>query len=111
MPWKRLFFLWGPVFFWCALIFTFSAIPDLSSGLAYDTPLRKAAHFLEYAILAVLFWRALSGGGPSDTRPLFWCTLIFSVLYAFTDEVHQGFVPGRTPAVLDWVIDSAGALT
>lgn len=30
-------------------------------------------------------------------------------LYAMTDEFHQGFVAGRTPKVMDVMIDTAGA--
>jgi VanZ family protein len=28
--------------------------------------------------------------------------------YAVLDEIHQGFVPGRDPSVLDFVFDTAG---
>ena len=31
-------------------------------------------------------------------------------LYAVTDELHQGFVGGRHPAVLDVCIDSSGVI-
>ena len=37
-------------------------------------------------------------------------SLIFSVLYAISDEIHQGFTAGRFPAIQDVVIDSIGAL-
>jgi VanZ family protein len=36
--------------------------------------------------------------------------LALSSLYAISDELHQVFVAGRSPDVLDWVADSAGAL-
>jgi VanZ family protein len=32
------------------------------------------------------------------------------VLYAFSDEGHQLFVPGRTPSLYDVALDSSGAL-
>ncbi len=32
-----------------------------------------------------------------------------ATLYAVTDELHQAFVPGRTPSVGDWVADAMGA--
>lgn len=33
-----------------------------------------------------------------------------SILYAMSDEWHQTFVPGRSPAVQDVLIDTAGIL-
>ena len=32
------------------------------------------------------------------------------VLYAIGDEIHQAFVPGRTPLVTDVAIDALGGL-
>ena len=37
-------------------------------------------------------------------------TLLLCIGYAITDELHQAFVPGRTPKLLDVLIDSSGAL-
>jgi VanZ family protein len=34
----------------------------------------------------------------------------FTVLYAMTDEFHQGFVAGRHPSLVDVGIDATGAL-
>ena len=80
--------LWLPVAAWCALIFFLSSLPDLSSGLEYDYPLRKLGHALEYGVLFALTRRAL--GGSSDRA-----AAVFCVLYAASDEWHQSFVPGR----------------
>ncbi len=93
---------WGPVVAWCGLIFAFSSVPDLNSGLAYDYPLRKAAHMAEYGVLALLTRRA----GASRAS-----AFVFSVFYAATDEWHQSFVPGRAGAASDVIIDGLGALT
>ena len=52
--------VWLPVVAWAAVIFAFSSIPSLSSGLgAWDTVLRKGAHITEYAVLGALLYRAL----------------------------------------------------
>ena len=104
--------LWFPVFLWCCLIFYFSGIPDLSSGLEniYDLILRKAAHIAEYAVLALLLLRAITNScktGASGTR-LFAGFL--SVLYAVSDEVHQSFIPTRCPRFTDVLIDSIGVI-
>ena len=36
--------------------------------------------------------------------------LTLAVLYAITDELHQGFVAGRHPSPVDVGIDATGAL-
>ncbi len=74
---------------------------------------RKAAHVTEYAILAMLFWRALRK--PPALRPWQWTqaglVLFLVALYAMTDEWHQLFVPNRQGAFGDVLIDiSGGAL-
>jgi VanZ family protein len=93
--------LWLPVLAWAALIFAFSAIPSLNSGLGTaDTILRKAAHMSEYALLAVLLFRALD-----DELLAFFAT----ILYAASDEFHQTFVHGRHGTPTDAAIDAIGA--
>lgn len=73
---------------------------------------RKTGHFGEYAILGLLFaallmtferirinkrnMAVLAGAG-------LWC-----MLYAVTDEIHQGFVDGRSPKIMDVGIDMLG---
>lgn len=57
----KLLKLWGPVVAWAGVIFFFSSIPDLKSGLECDFFLRKAAHVMEYFILAFLLYRAFEG--------------------------------------------------
>ena len=73
---------------------------------------RKCAHLSEYAILALLFWRALRKPVRSDRRPWHWSearlAILFVALYAATDEFHQLFVPTREGQVMDVVIDTTG---
>ena len=93
---------WLPVLAWAAVIFAFSSIPSLSSGLGgWDFLLRKLAHLTEYSILGALLLRA-------TRRP--WVALGLAALYAASDEVHQHFVEGRHAAPLDVAIDTVGAL-
>lgn len=73
---------------------------------------RKTGHFVEYAILAVLLWRALkTEKWFSNLVPAaqFVALLLLCAFYASTDEFHQSFVKGREPAVHDVVLDSCGA--
>jgi VanZ family protein len=71
--------------------------------------IRKLAHFTEYLILALLVARALRTNGEWRPRHAVLAVL-FATAYAMTDEVHQLFVPGRTAAATDVLIDATGAL-
>jgi VanZ family protein len=74
---------------------------------------RKCAHVTEYAILAVLVWRALSQPKRGEQRPWNWSeaglALAFVAFYATTDELHQVFVPNRQGSFLDVLLDTFGA--
>jgi VanZ family protein len=94
--------VWLPVVLWAALIFTFSSIPGLGTGLGtWDVALRKLAHAAEYAVLGALLFRALR------REPL---AILAGSAYAVTDEIHQAFVSGRHASPLDWLIDTAGVV-
>jgi VanZ family protein len=74
---------------------------------------RKCAHVTEYAVLALLLWRALhrsKNNLPAWSWPKVGGTILFVFLYAATDEFHQSFVPTRTPLVSDVFIDTAGGV-
>jgi VanZ family protein len=90
---------WVPVVLWAGLIFGLSAIPSLNSGTQYDEVLRKAGHMTEFAIFAILLWRALR----NDLAAFYG-----AVLYAASDEVHQAFVRGRHGSPIDVGIDAIG---
>jgi VanZ family protein len=93
---------WLPVLVWAGVIFAFSSIPSLNSGLGgWDYVLRKGAHMTEYAILAGLLVRA--------TGSYAWAFAL-AVSYAASDEFHQTFVRGRHGSPIDVGIDAAGAL-
>lgn len=72
---------------------------------------RKCAHFSEFAALGFFllgFFKALSWKIPLRRPAL--VTAVTGALYAVSDELHQGFVSGRSTELLDVVIDSAGVL-
>jgi VanZ family protein len=101
--------LWMPPVALMALIFFLSAQPDLSSGLgAWDVLLRKLAHASVYAVLTLLWWRALRTWGAAHHRPIAAAWLI-AIAYSATDEWHQTFVMGRHGSPLDVMIDAGGA--
>jgi VanZ family protein len=124
---------WLPALLWMALIFTAST--DLTSAehtsrflvpfLRWLKPditwatidhihflIRKGAHLTEYAILAVLLWRALRRRrrvGVRSGRPHAALALVLAIVFAATDEYHQAFVASREASLTDVLIDSCGA--
>lgn len=64
---------------------------------------RKSAHFLEFALLGVLW------GGLSRLKKL-RAPWLYGLPVALIDETIQHFVPGRAPGILDVALDCAGYL-
>ncbi len=63
-------------------------------------------HLIEYVPLG---WLGLKAFMPL-TPAAFLASIGFSIAYAASDEVHQGFVPGREASIMDWLADSVGIL-
>ena len=70
---------------------------------------RKTAHFSVFAVLG--FSSSLMFSVNTKKRPLtvFAWAVVFSMLYAVSDEIHQLFVSGRAGRVFDVFIDTCGA--
>jgi hypothetical protein len=111
LSWSRWLVDFVPLIFWLALIFAVSARSTLVviEHEAAEKLFYKGAHMLVYAVLAWLWWRAIS-----PERRIAWSVLLlawlFTVLYAISDEIHQRFVPGRHGQLADVLFDAAGAL-
>ncbi len=89
------------------VIFAFSSRPsnDLPDFGSIDSIAKKGGHMLGYALLSLAYWRGLE-----FKRGKAWLAWAFAVLYAVTDELHQGFVRGRHPSLWDVLIfDNFGA--
>lgn len=99
---------WALLILWMGVIFYFSAQPDLKSGFEsrLDFILRKAAHIVEYVILTYLAWQAIGDGAKSKKYLIY--AVIFSIIYAVSDEYHQTFVRSRIGSPVDVLVDSAG---
>jgi len=123
---------WLPVVIWMAAIFAASSdaesfehssrllapllrwlFPQMSEDTVHLLVFlaRKCAHLTEYAVLALLLWHALNQS-KNNPKPWSWqqfrFTLLLVALYAASDEFHQIFVPTRTAAIHDVVIDTIG---
>ncbi len=94
-----------------ALIFVLSAQSsfDFVPRRWQVDPVSWAAHFSEYAVLALLLWQALRHTERFSPRatPL---AFVLAALYAISDEWHQLYVPGRYSDGRDVLVDVAGAL-
>lgn len=101
---------WLPVVAWAGIIFYFSSMPSLESGwpTTADWVLRKGAHIVVYAILTLLLFRALHNGHGVQTKTALVWAAILALLYAFSDEFHQHFVPGRHGRIRDITVDAIG---
>ena len=101
---------WLAVVLYCAAIFLQSGRP-VAAPLPVWPGLDKGLHFLAYALLGILFFRAfdasMENGRPG--RVAGWSVLAASV-YGLSDEIHQAFVPARCAEWLDLAADVFGAV-
>ncbi|WP_332629994.1 VanZ family protein [Halalkalibacter flavus] len=72
--------------------------------------IRKGAHFGLFFLLGFLTYRAQWASGCKKKLSYFG-SLLFVLLYAISDEIHQAFTPNRTPLVQDVILDFSGGLT
>lgn len=128
MRWLR---IWGPVVVWAALIFSFSTgaftsdntsrfiVPVLHWIFPHWTPetldaahhlIRKSGHFTEYFIFSLLVLRAFRYGHKGMRLGWALGAIGVAAVYAALDEFHQSFVPGRTAAFADVLLDTAGSI-
>lgn len=69
---------------------------------------RKSAHFTEYFILGLILILYLQTKEKLATKYII-LAIIFCVLYATSDEIHQIFVDGRSCKIMDILIDTCGS--
>lgn len=105
---------WFPVMGYMMLIFYLSSLPHPEEelpGFLFEKLGDKLLHAMEYSVLAVLCYRAFRRtAGAYAARYAVVLAIVVASFYGATDEVHQAFVPFRTPAWSDWIADTAGAV-
>lgn len=123
-------FYWLPPLTWMAAIFFFSTdsfsgentgsllfdmVHWVFPGLTYEQfrpihfLIRKAAHFTEYGLLALMLFRAFRCGNPIRWQNRWGISAwLVIVAYALLDEYHQSFVPSRTASINDSLVDISG---
>jgi len=128
MRWLR---VWWPALVWAACIFTFSTsaftsentskviipflhwlLPHLSQEtlLVMHHLIRKSGHFTEYFIFSLLVLRGMRAGQRHTRLGSALAAIVVAAVYAGFDEFHQSFVPGRTAAFADVLLDTAGGI-
>jgi VanZ family protein len=104
---------WLPVAAYMTLIFYLSSLPHPDEELPkflFEKLGDKFLHVIEYAVLAVLCYRAFRrAAGPFAAEYAALFAIVTASLFGATDEVHQAFVPFRTATWLDWAADTVGA--
>ena len=107
-----LFWAWLPLATCLWLAFFLSSVdgnmlPDLNRF-----NLDKAAHFIEFSILAFLMMRAIASSWPRmGLMKVFFLAIIGLVIFAASDEKHQMFIPNRTCSFFDFIFDFMGTST
>ena len=99
---------WFPALLMMATIFGSSSVPatELPNFGPWDLVVKKGGHVLGYALLALAYWAGLHFDGHR-----WWLALLFTLIYAASDEFHQSFVPGRHPSWVDVLaFDGGGAV-
>lgn len=70
--------------------------------------IRKLAHYIEYLILGILVINMFI---KNNIPKSYLISIIFCVIYAISDEIHQFLIPGRACQIKDILIDSIGSIT
>ncbi len=99
---------WLAVLLWMGVIYWLSSISDLAAPfptLAHII-VRKFAHAFEFGVLTLFLIRAFHRPRPA----ILVLSAIVALVYAVSDELHQGAVAGRVATVHDVVVDAWGAI-
>jgi len=110
---------WILVVLWCIIIFGLTASPSSTAKntgvvikqathapakqiIPLNIIVRKTAHITLFGVLALLLFNA--------TKYNALLSFLLATTYGASDELHQMFVPNRTPLLSDVAIDSTGVL-
>lgn len=75
----------------------------------FEHPIRKLAHFSEYACMAVLVYLVWSPW-LKQRKKLYLLVIIWVFVSGACDEIHQSFVPGRYCSFADVCLDTGGGV-
>lgn len=81
-------------------------VSSLEGGLINEVGLGKESiqingHFVLFTLLCLTYYKALKNSFQA---------FLLTIVYAFSDELHQVFVAGRSASMFDIFVDTCGAL-
>ena len=90
-------------------IFYFSSLPEISrtGTILLSVWISRGYHFTVFFLFAFFFLAAIIKDKKIKKKHIF-LTLIISVIYAISDEIHQLFVPFRDGGIRDVLTDTIG---
>lgn len=108
---KKLWY-WFPSFIIAVAIFTLSSRQRISVSDEYilNFVFFKSGHIIEYAFFCFFNFRAVFNTITSNKYKAGVISLIVTVIYALSDELHQTFVPTREGKTRDIGFDTIGSL-
>lgn len=71
--------------------------------------IRKLAHFSIYTVVGILLMALVSTYQIKEKNKII-ISIIIGITYACSDEIHQSFIPGRSPMITDVIIDTMGVI-
>ena len=77
--------------------------------LRIEKVIRKIAHFSIYTAVGLLLMALISTFEMKEKNRII-ISLIIGIIYACSDEIHQSFVPERSPMITDVMIDTMGVM-
>ena len=107
---KNFIYYWLPVILYCIAIYIQSDFPSSEHIPTFEFS-DKVLHFLAYAVMGVLFYRAYQTlRFKENLRLLILLSIVSASLYGISDEIHQYFVPYRDASIFDVIANILGAI-
>ena len=107
----RLFSFKSVALIYAALILIISSLPRITPpplGFRFED---KVYHFLEYSIFSFLLFLAFFKAKTDFFRKnVFLLSSLIGIAFAYSDEFHQRFVPGRSYDLFDFLADCLGVV-
>lgn len=104
----RWFVSWGPAV--CLMVAIYLVSESSYPPRLLVSVSDVAAHAVAYAALAAAMLRGLAGARRSGvTVGTVILAVALATAYGVADEIHQSYVPGRSPELRDVAVDALGA--
>ena len=102
--------LYLPAIIYMAGIFLLSCSHGMNLPFIDKPSVDKLYHIVLYAPLGYLIIRAFEQGLRLYGKKLILWGIVITILFGWSDEIHQLFVPGRYYSYWDLLADSIGAV-